>query len=455
MIKIFIDQLLWLTLGCIGFATIDLIRARRKNKLGTSKLKKEKNELEGKDGFIISKNFQLNFKKSCENVVVIGPPGEHKTTSFFYTNLLSDHFPKSSIVITDPKGQLYKLTHKYQKLIGRKPILFEPLGNNAHYNLLAHCKDFTEVRQLAVNLLENAQLATSGNNKNSEWISMAAPLLTAALLKEKTIPDALDLIILNTEEELESKFLKASVEAKRQFAIFQTSLKSPGTVDSIRSTLATSLALYGDPNLIKNISTNDFSPEQLRKEPIALYIKYDSSKAKYLAPFLGTYFSQFIDKVMNAYKEGCLPVIFMLEELQNIGKIIGLESILAICREYDMPIMSCLQNTVKLNDIYGQYNAMTILNCFKTKCVLPSLSDIEALRYISELCGETQINILQSKGNTSKASRKLFTPDEIRRLSNNNRNSDDKVLIIAHNKLPFLDTQEVYYENEKYLNNVF
>lgn len=457
-ILILIQKFLVLVLGGIGFYSGLKFFAINKSSLGTSKLGKTKDlgRLRGDDGFIISKNFQLNFKKSCENVGVMAPPGEGKTTSVFAPNLLSNHFPKCSIVVPDPKGQLWKLTSKYQNSIGRKPILFEPLGSEGHYNPLQHCKDFTEIRQLAVNILENAQLATgnSTDGKQSEWVSMSTPLLTAALLYEKTIPAALDLVILNDEDELEKLFSNASPEVQKQFLIFKTSLRSPGTVDSIRSTLATSLALYGDPLLIKTISKNDFTPEELREKPIAIYIRYDSAKSKYLAPFLGIFYTQMIEKIMYSYGNDKLPVIFMMEELQNCGKIQGLETTLAISRDYLMPFLCCLQNVSKLYDIYGKNNAMTIFNCLKTKAVLPSLSDIEALHYISELCGDTEIDITQSKGTTTKTSRRLFTTDEIRRLSNDNSNSDGKVLIIAHNKLPFLDDQEVYYKNEKYLKNV-
>lgn len=424
---------------CIWLFTV--LANQRKNKLGTAKLKLERGKLTGKDGFILSKNFQLNFKKSCENVVVIAPPGEGKTRSFFIPNLKNDYFPKSSIVIPDPKGKLYEATAEYQKKIGRKIILYEPLGSGARYNPLEHCKDFTEVRQLAVNILENAQLASGTDVKNSEWISMSAPLLTAALLHEKTISDALDLIIFNNEQTLNSIFLNSSTEAKKQFLIFKTSLRSEGTTDSIRSTLATSLALYADPHLIKNTSKSDFSGEELREEPTALYIRYDTAKAKYLAPYLGIFYTQLIEKVMYAYEDKKLPVIFLMEELQNLGKIQNLENILAVSREYSMPFMCCLQNVAKLNNIYGKDNTMTILNCLKTKCILPSLSDLEALKYISDLCGETEIIIERGRSKTTKQSRKLFTVDEIRRLSNNNKNSDDTVLIVAHNKLPFIDKQ--------------
>jgi len=67
------------------------------------------------------------------------------------------------------------------------------------------------------------------------------------------------------------------------------------------------------------------------------------------------------------------------------------------------------------------------------------------------LCGDKEVNTeSHNRDNisTSKTVKKLFTADEIRRIE------DDKLLIIAHNKLPFLDKQNTYYTQDKYTNNI-
>lgn len=449
-----IRKLLMMALS-ISLVEVGLLLRNTRNKLATSKIGnvKDLRRLTGTDGLLLSKELQLNFKKTLEGVCVLGPTGEGKTTSIFMPNLLSNHLPKSSIIISDPKGELFNLTSKYQKSIGREPILFEPLGNHAKYNLLEHCKDFTEVRELATNIVQNGelsiQMATGKSGGSSEWINMAIPLFTSTLLNCRTISQAVKFLINTPSLELTERLGNSkNKDAVEQFNIFLASAGSPKTLSSIVSTLLSSLQLFTDHKLIAATNISDFSPLDLRVKPIALYIKYDEAKSNYLAPFLSCFYSQLIDKVM--YSEG-LPVIFMLDEFQNIGRISNFAQIVAVGRSRSLGFLICLQNLVKLYDIYGNNNTITILNNMKTKCILPSLSDYEALSYISNLCGDKEIETESKSGDKktiSQATRKLFTPDEIRRIE------DDKILIIAHNKLPYLDEQNIYYNQKKYTDNV-
>ena len=448
------QKLLWLAM-CIPLVDLALLFRKNRQKLATSRLgsKKDLGKLLGNDGLIVSKNFQLSFKKTLEGICIIAPTGEGKTTSIFLPNLLSNDLPKGSKIVADPKGELFELTSEYQRSIGIEPILFEPLGNHAHYNLLEHCKSFTEVRELATNLLQNGelsiQLASGRSGGSSEWINMAIPLFTAMLLICKTIPGSVKRLISTPSLELPHMFEHCgNPDALEQFNIFMTSAGSPKTLSSIVSTLLSSLQLFTDHDLIKSTSKSDFSPTDLRERPICLYIKYDEAKSNYLAPFLSCFYSQLIDKIM--YTKG-LPILFMLDEFQNIGRINNFAQIVAVGRSRNLGFMICLQNLVKLYDIYGKNNATTILNNLKTKCILPSLSDYEALTYISNLCDDREVKTETHNGDkvtTGTTTKKLFTPGEIRRIE------DDMVLIVAHNKLPFLDNQNIYYNQPKYANNV-
>ena len=438
-----IQKLLALSLA-IPAVSIGLQFTKSRKKLATSKLGsiKDLGRLRGTDGLIISKNFQLSFKKTLEGICVIAPTGEGKSTSITIPILLSNDLPKSSIVIGDPKGEQYKITAEYQRSIGREPILFEPLGNYSKYNLLENCEGFTEVRELASNLIINGGTGKSGN----EWESMSIPLFCSALLNSNNISQALKLIINTPTNELtEILGNNKNEDVSEQFKIFMASSGSPKTMSSIMSTLLTSLQLFTDHKIINNTSRSDFKPLDLRTRPIALYVKYDVSKSKYLAPFLSVFYTQLIDKIMHS---NGLPTLFILDEFQNLGKINNFEETVSIGRSEGLSFLVCIQNISKLHDVYGKDNTTTILNNLKTKCVLPSISDIEALNYLSSLCGDKEVDtesISDNNTSHSKTVKRVFTVDEIRRIP------DDNILIIAHNKLPFLDNQNIYYskENEK------
>jgi len=443
---VMIQKLLWLAM-CIPLVDLALLFRKNRQKLATSRLgsKKDLGKLLGSDGLIVSKNFQLSFKKTLEGIVVIAPTGEGKTTSIFLPNLLSDDLTRGSKIVADPKGELFELTSEYQRSIGNEPILFEPLGNHAKYNLLENCEGFTEVRELASNLIINGGTGKSGN----EWESMSIPLFTSALLYGHNVSQALKLIINTPIEEL-MRILgnNNNEDISEQFKIFMASSGSPKTMSSIMSTLLTSLQLFTDHKIINTTSNSDFKPLDLRTRPITLYIKYDTSKSKYLSPFLSVFYTQLIDKIMHS--KG-LPVLFMLDEFQNVGKINNFEETVSVCRSEEVGFLVCLQNISKLYEIYGENNATTILNNLKSKIVLPSISDYKTLSYISNLCGDKEVqteSITDDKKTHSTTVKKLFTSDEIRRIDN------DMLLLICHNKLPFLDNQNIYYNQPKYVNNV-
>jgi len=386
-------------------------------------------------------------------VCVIAPTGEGKSSSVTIPILLSNDLPKSSIVVADPKGELYRTTSAYQQSIGRTVILLEPLGNNAHYNPLDNCKTFTQIRELATQLVQNGELAmtlaTGRSGGSTEWLTMGIPLLCASLIEHQTISESVKFLI-NTPILRLAELLGNSKneDTREQFNLFMSSANSPKTMSGIVSTLLSALQLFTDHQLIITTSSSDFKPEDLREKTIALYIKYDVFKSNYLSPFLSIFYSQLIEKLM--YKNG-IPVLFLLDEFQNVGRISNFETVVATGRSEGLGFLVCIQDMVRLHDIYGKNKTVTILNNLKTKCILPSISDYEALTYISNLCGDKEVQTESTSDNGvshSKTVKKVFTVDEIRRIP------DDMILIVAHNKLPLLDKQNIYYNQKKYTDNV-
>jgi len=113
------QKLLLLALG-VPIIDLALILRKGKKKQATSRLggKKDMGRLTGDDGLVLSKKFQLSFNKTLEGVCVIAPTGEGKTKSIFLPNLLSNSLPESSIIISDPKGEvivIFMLYLEFQK----------------------------------------------------------------------------------------------------------------------------------------------------------------------------------------------------------------------------------------------------------------------------------------------------------------------------------------------------
>lgn len=433
---------------------------------------RELKEFNKKNGIQLSKNFSLAEKYCFEHVCVLGPTGAGKTTSIFYPNLLQkESFSGglSSIIITDPKGELYRDTSDFQEQIGRKIVLFAPLEpkHSFKYNPLEFCESASEVIDLAGNLLATGGKALeiqSGKSGGSvEWINMAKPLWASALLYTwykgnglNTISNALDLILNASAEQLE-KILGQSEheEVKRQFNSFNQSAGSERTVSSIKVTLSTNLQLFTDPSIRELTSRNTFDFASLRKERTALYISYPERYAARIAPLLSIFFMQMINTLMenkNLVKD-YLPVYFMFDEFANIGQIPNFATLASTVRSRKISFLCCLQSKNQLKNVYGFYDE-TILANLKTKCVYGALQDLDTTRYVSELCGEVEVTTSsksvsdnQNKANSynySTTKKKLLTSDEVMRISKEN------ILLLVQNNKPLLDKTNVFYTQKKY-----
>lgn len=443
-------------------------RSLKKNEQekATAELKtyEEFKDFTGSDGLIISDNIRLKEKYNFENVVIVGSTGSMKTTKYFYPNLL-DITLKGSIIVIDPKGELYRDTSYFQSEVCHRRVLrFAPLEPNCseQYNLLEQCEDTTEVCQLASNLLMNGSLSlelSTGKKANGvEWLQMSESLLAASMLycrqlKEpyNTIENSLKLIV-NTPANVLDLILSTceSEDVRTQYNIFRTVTAANNTSASIKVTLASNMKLFTDNKLNLSTSNTTFTAEQLRKEPTILYISYPERKSNYLSPFIAPFITQLIDRLTDTFNYKSQPVTMLLDEFANVGMINNFQNHVSVSRSRKISYTVCLQSLSQLNQIYGRDNANTILNNLKTKIILGGLSDSGSLEYFEDLAGKTVINSMNENidkdGNISKSYstqvRNVINKDEIRRLA------EYEALIIMSNRQPVLDRQTPYFLNE-------
>lgn len=442
----------------------------RPDKLASNELKshKELKGIIGDDGLKISKKVRLSLKNDFEGCCLLGSTGAYKTSTLFMNNLLENNIP-GSFVVPDPKGELYETTSGFQKDICNRKVYKIDLTNPEYsekYNLLEQCKNTEEVLQLASSLLMNGalsiELASGKKASGVEWIQMSEPLLSSVLLYAKgldkpynTIEFALQLI-LTLEVDRIQNLLESSrnLDALTQFNIFLQVGESERTEGSIKITLATNMKLFTDKIVNKISSDTTFNIEKFRTEASILYIIYPERKSSYLAPFIAPLFSQIIDKLLDNYNSESLPVHLMFDEFGNIGMLNNMSINAATVRSRKISLTICLQSITQLIQVYGINNAKSILNNLRTKMILPGMSDVETINYISSICGNIEVNtknVQVSKGNESysysKTKRKMFEEGELRTLE------DKTILIVNSNKMPVLDDIEPYFETDR-KNNV-
>ena len=450
---------------------------------------RELNGLTGTDGFTISKNVRLSAEKSYEHVMVLGPTGSGKSSSFFIPNLL-DLDGIHSAVVTDPKGEMYELTSPYLESLGYNIVKLEPLHperNEFFYNPLAIIDDATEIRNIAQLILTNGnkavEISTGSSSSGAEWINMSIPLLAASFAyvkefgKTKSIPEAIDIILNGNLKSMDEMFRKCP-DAYKLFLIFKSAGESEKTISSIKSVLTTNVQLFTDPKVAKFVTApmvyNEdgekipdeerlFNPLILRKKPTVWFVCVPEAKATMMMPLMSVFFTQLLEITMEQ-KTG-QPILYMLDEFANIGVIPSIATVTATARSRKIGISIGIQGVEQLKRNYGDENAEDIMNNLKTKMIYSGLTGTSA-QYVSDLAGVTTIETKSySTQNTpgqdvvtsiftgpsvqkSGTRREVITPDEVRRMD------EDKVLIIAHNRNPVFDAKNSYFKQKKYTEKI-
>lgn len=463
-----IYQFLYLSLGLLatgGVATSIQRYLKSPDKLSKNDIEdyKELKNVTGEDGLKISKNIRLKEKYDFEGICLIGPTGAGKTTSLFLNNLL-DNKIRGSYIVTDPKGELFKLTSGYQKNICKRKVYkidFTNTDSSERYNLLSNCKNSEEVIQLASNLLLNGalsiELASGKKAGGVEWIQMAEPLLAAVLLYVRglekpfnTIEFALQLILNLNNGQLKGLIDKSrNADAITQYDIFLMVGGADRTEGSIKITLASNMKLFTTKDVNKISIDTTFNIEDFRREESILYVIYPERKSNYLAPFVAPLFSQIIDKLIDSYNNKSIPIHLLFDEFGNIGMLSNMSINAATVRSREISLVTCMQSITQLQQVYGLNSSKTILNNLKTKIILPGITDIDTINYISSLCGIKEINTKSTsysgeKESTSysKSKKKIFEDGELRTLE------DNKALILSNNKMPVLDDITLYFQSE-------
>ena len=439
-----------------------------KSKLGTIKSIDSKM---GDDGLIINNQVQLKENYDFEGSIILGPTGAGKSTNLFFTNLLQNNI-RGSIVVFDVKGELYEKTSYYQqKVCGRKVIRFAPLDpiNSERFNLLENCKTAQEVVELASCLLMNGSLyfriQTGGKADDANWLNMAKPLLAAAMFFAKeqdapynTIEYAIELLLNCEFKVLENLFNSDKYinnrNLHRQWSIFKMVRKAEQTEASIKITLAANMQIFMDSNINIVDQKSTFSFDDFRNEETIIYITYPSHKAAYLSPYMASITSKMFEAFLESSYD--MPIHIFADEMANLGLIPNISNLVSTIRSAKISFTAGLQSMTQLNQIYGTENTSAILNNLKTKIVLPGLSDIPTLEYISKLCGSKEITVKnmsqnannQTSTSISKTKISLFDDCDLRCLK------DDEMLLLTSNKYPLLLQQSPYYKYQKYNMNV-
>lgn len=391
--------------------------------------------------------------------LVVGATGSGKTSMIInpLVNLLAKK--GESMVISDPKGEIYEKNGELLKELGYNVIIvnFRDPKNGSCWNpYTLPYKYYKEGNKDKANELLNdmaINIATDEKADDPFWTNSAADYLTGLSLGmfEDAPEDEISISTVNLMMTVGEEKIGASTYAKEYFKMKDPSspaaINALGTVNapqdtknSIESVLKQKIKVFAvTQNLAEMLSRSDFDMETIGKEKTAVFMIIQDEKTTYHA--LATIFVKQCYESLIAVAQnsgGKLPVRtnFLLDEFANMPKFKDITTMITAARSRQIRMTMIIQNFAQLVQVYGKEDAETIRgNCGNLLYLLTG--ELSALEEISKLCGDKIVKVGKDK---KEETRPLITVTELQRFKL------DEVLLLKH-RLPPLRTKFLPFYN--------
>lgn len=391
--------------------------------------------------------------------LVIGATGSGKTQMVInpLVNLLSKK--GESMVITDPKGEIFEKNGEMLKDLGYDVIVvnFRDPQNGSCWNpYTLPYKYYKEGNQDKANELLNdmaINIATDEKADDPFWTNSAADYLTGLSLGmfEDAPEDEISISTVNLMVTVGEEKVGASTYAKEYFKFKDpaspAAINALGTVNapqdtknSVLSVLKQKIKVFAvTQNLAEMLSRSDFDMETIGERKTAIFMIIQDEKTTYHA--LATIFVKQCYESLIAVAQrhgGKLPVRtnFLLDEFANMPKFKDITTMITAARSRQIRMTMIIQNFAQLVQVYGKEDAETIRgNCGNILYLLTG--ELSALEEISKLCGDKIVKVGKDK---KEETRPLITVTELQRFK------DNEVLVLKH-RLPPLRTKFLPFWN--------
>ena len=406
------------------------------------------------------------------NLAVYGASGSMKTRSFCMNRILQGVSRGESLVICDPKSELYEKASEYLRDKGYTVRVFNLVNseNSDSWNCLSEVEGQELMAQLFVDVI--IKNTTGGGKGDHFWDSAEMNLLKALVLyvdkgyppENRNMGQVYQLITLNSETALNSLFevLPINHPAKAPYSLFKQAS------DSVRSGviigLGSRLQVF-QSELIKKITARDeIDLELLGQKPCAYFLVTSDQDSTF--DFLASLFLSFVFiKLVRYADKNCeggrlpVPVHVLGEELTACGTIPDLSRRLSVIRSRNIS-MSCvfqnlagLQNRYPLNlwqEILGNCDVQLFLGC-TDPLTAEFVSSRTGLASVAVSSKSKQLGTWRISNYTPEyretsgvGKRPVLTPDEVLRLP-----IDEALVIIRGKKTLKVDKMD-YSKHPEY-----
>ena len=382
--------------------------------------------------------------------LVIGATGSGKTQGIVFPQVNSLAKARESMIITDPKGEIYEQTSLMLRKRGYQILLLnfrDPQNGNAWNPLSLPYKMYKSGNQdKAIELLDDLALNIlyDDSNKNADpfWEKTSADYFSGVALglfedaKESEINiNSISLATTVGEEKFGgSTYIKEYFAAKDQSSAAainasSTIMAPTETKGSILSVFKQKVKLFASrENLSEMLSHSDIDLESIGARPTAVFIVIQDEKKTYHS-LVTILLKQIYETLISTAQKngGKLPVRtnFILDEFANMPPLKDVTTMITAARSRRIRFTMIIQNFAQLDGTYGKDDAETIRgNCGNIIYLITT--ELKALEEISKMCGE-----VKSKKDDKTASTPLVTVSDLQRMK------QYETVILRMRKQPF------------------
>lgn len=389
------------------------------------------------------------------NLAVYGASGSKKTRAFCVNMILQCAARKSSLVICDPKSELYEKTSEYLRSHGYTVRVFNLVTPAASDSW--NCLSEIEGQELMAQLFCDVIIKNTGSERGDHfWDNAELNLLKALVLyvergyppEKKNIGEVYRLLSMSSEKELNALFdvLPVSHPAKAPYSIFKQS--SENVRGGVIIGLGSRLQVFQNRDICNITAHDEIDLELPGKQPCAYFCITSDQDSTF--DFLSSLFLSFIFiKLVRYADEHCpggelpVPVHVLGEELCACGVIPDLSRKISVIRSRRISMSCVFQNLAGLQNRYPYNQWQEILgNCDIT--LFLGCTDALTAEFISQRTGEASINVTSKakqlgtwrisnytpeyRETSGVGRRRLMTMDEVLRMD------VDRALIIIRGK---------------------
>lgn len=378
------------------------------------------------------------------NFAVYGSSGSQKSRAFVRNVVFQSVRRGDSLILTDPKSELYESMSQYLRDSGYTVRVFN-LVNPAHSDSWNCLREINGEEMMAQIFADTIIRNTSAERGDHFWDSSEMNLLKALCLyvdqgypdKDKYIGEVIKLLTLKTGKELDAIFelLPLDHPAKAPYQLYHQAPEQVRT--SVITGLGIRLQIFQSKLMREITRYNEIDltlPGRERCAYFCIISDQDTAFNCLSSLFFSFLFIKLVRFADQECPEGKLPVAVNIvgDEWPNVGTVQDFTRKISTIRSRNINMMGVIfQNVAQLQNRYPNDEWQEILGNCDTQIFLGATDEVTA-KLVSNRTGETSIDVSsqakmlgtwrisdytpQYRETRSVGRRKLLTMDEVLRM---------------------------------------